>query len=164
MSGVIAPLQSVTSFSSDEVYIHRGLAYVVFVKATVAQNGTLDVLLNVPAGLHVHASPLFHSDAAADITIIEGVTYGSGGSDFTPVNKNLNAGLTSTVTAKVGALSVTGGTTIWQEHLGTSKNSGGSVETAFEWDIKQNAATLFRVTSGANGNAVTIAVPWNQPG
>ncbi len=163
MPSLIAPLQSVTAFGSNEVYCHRGYAYTAFVKATVNTGVTVDVLLTVPANLHVHAQPVFFADSLADVVILEGVTFVSGGSDFTPVNKNRNSSLASAVTAKVGTISVTGGTTIWQEHLGTSKNSGGAAVTEFEWDLKFSTSTLFRITSAANSNIITLAVPWTEP-
>lgn len=163
MSTTTFPVGATIAVSAAEAYIHEGRAYVAFVKATVDTGQTVDILLTVPAGVHVHASPSFHADGAANVVILEGVTYSSGGSDFTPVNKDRNSARASTVAVKTGTLTVSGGATIWTEHLGTSKNSGGAAVTEFEWDLKMGVATLLRVTSGGNGNTITIAVAWNEP-
>lgn len=162
MSTTTFSVGATITVSSAEARIHEGRAFTAFVQATVASGSTLDLLLTIPAGVHVHAEPSFHADALADVTILEGVTYVSGGSDFTPVNKNRESARASQVAVKAGALTVSGGVTLWQEHLGASKNSGGAAESRFEWDLKPSSTTLLRVTSGANGNIVTVDVTWHE--
>lgn len=104
-----------------------------------------------------------------NVTITEGVTYSSGGSDSTPVNRRRDSSKASAVQAmKVGSdkdsnkIAYTGGTVIWNEDAGSGRGVGGETRGTEEWILAPDTEYIFEVSSGATSTAISLAATWYE--
>lgn len=142
--------------------LHDGYVYDLSHRATLATAGdAMEVAVVVPATVGAYIMLDIGSEKIATLTIIEDVASLSGGTAATAYNANRNSALTSGCTYKTGvpagALSYSGGTTIYTRQVTTS---GIIMAASFESErmLKAGATTIIRLVSGANSCDASINV------
>ena len=101
--------------------------------------------------------------------IKRGVTYSSGGADATAYNRNHGSSKTTSCQAfKQGsdkggnAITVSGGTTIWENRTGDGKGLGGGSRDAEEHVLAPDTEYVFEVEANAAGILLSLALDWYE--
>jgi hypothetical protein len=148
--------------------VHDGSAYWAANNATIGNGEFNTVSLTTPNTTKwAHLLLSISSAATATFDVLEDVTSFASGAAFTPLNFNRNSSNTSDMVCGVGdttgadPIVPTGGTTIWNETLGT-RGITTTRENSSELILKRNSKYLFRITNGAASNNCTILLTWYE--
>ena len=145
--------------------IHEGRSYELTVTDTLASGGTREIGFETPASpefLHIVAEALVAN--AVTFEIEEAVGPISGGASLTPRNRNRSlpdaSGISGAQTA--ASLTYTAGTVIHSRSFGAKADAESSGNFDREWILKASTRYVFRLTSGANGNVVSLILNWYE--
>ena len=141
------------SLQDDEYFTEIGRRFIAQVPlAGVATATTVDVGILPSATKEMHASIKVRANQGVQtISLIEAPTGVTGGSAFTPANKNRNssAGVSADLSVKNAVTGATGGTTLF------SKRVTGGYETDFggaKIILKAGVQYVLRCLTGASGS------------
>lgn len=163
-------LGNLVTMSLEHHKVHEGHLFNAYRSDTLASGDSIWIALTTPDSTTEH-----HLDWTVDVggecslDIIEDVESYTGGTDFTPVNRNRRSNNTSTITTcKVGSngnetdgLSLTGGTTINERKVSSGKTSSAEI-TRREWILKRNSITVVRLTAVTNNISCGVRVYWYE--
>jgi hypothetical protein len=164
MSQQRGPFSKSYGVTLDAVHqtLHDGYVFDLSHRATLASAAdAMEIAITVPSTVEAYFMIDIGSEKIATLTIIEDVTGLSGGTSATAYNANRNSALTSGCTYKTGvpagALSYSGGTTIYTRQVTTS---GIIMAASFESErmLKSGATTIIRLVSGSNSCDASINV------
>ena len=165
------PLSScLLTMDFEHHHVHEGATYEAwFSAAGVANNATAAMLMTTK-----DTDDLVHIVCRATVTaqclleIIEAPTA-THGNAITPRNRNRSLANpdASTDTVSSTPTSISGGTVIYAELLGSGRASGGESRSSAEYILKRNTKYLFRVTcqAGSGGTSnINIDLGWYSHG
>jgi hypothetical protein len=151
--------------------IHSGDAYYLSYTATVADGSDIEIRFssaNTTKWPHVIFNISGTSETDVDLYETTSLTHVSGNA-LTPVNRNRNSSETSGMTFCHTPAGSGDGTKIDGVIFGldtgggaTRRLAGGSASSRSELILKQNTAYLLRVTSGTDGNRISINFDWYE--
>jgi hypothetical protein len=170
-NGKTPTLDSTTNATNTVDYahheIHAGSTFKVPVcDQLLADDGTLNIMVTTP-----NTTKWGHMiwDASCGGNAVVRLTKNpttSGGSSFTPINKNMNSATASTVTVKTGVTVTDDGTVLDCKIVpgGTGGNaSGGGAEVRDEWIMEQNQIVLLQVSNIAgSAKPTSLAMEWYE--
>lgn len=149
---------------------HDGRAFFAYKvypdSAKLAANASIDIAMAAPAGVFCHVTVDGLCLGDAELYVYEGSTT-SGGTAFTPVNRNRNYALSNpSQVAMVIAPTVSNvGTELDAQIIagGVGKKSGGGTAGSLEYVLKPLTTYLFRLTN-VNGtdHAAYLALEWYE--
>lgn len=149
---------------------HDGRAFFAYKlypdSAPLSANANIDIAMAAPAGVfpHITIDALCLGDA--ELYVYEGSTT-SGGTPFTPINRNRNYTLTNeSQVAMVIAPTVSAvGTELDAQIIagGAGKKSGGGTAASLEYVLKPLTTYLFRLTNvNGTAHAAHLALEWYE--
>lgn len=149
---------------------HDGRAFFAYKlypdSAPLSANANIDIAMAAPAGVfpHITIDALCLGDA--ELYVYEGSTT-SGGTPFTPINRNRNYTLTNeSQVAMVIAPTVSAvGTELDAQIIagGAGKKSGGGTAGSLEYVLKPLTTYLFRLTNvNGTAHAAHLALEWYE--
>jgi len=158
---------------SDHAYIHEGYMFTAFTKQEIASSGVYKITFETPAsatGKYIHWRPEFVSTSgdSVDIKVYEGSSGDSGGSDFTPINRNRLSSETSLSTVTLGATVTTNGTQIDQTFVGGGTGVGNTTQGSESGDkneimLKQGTLYTVEITNGSDSaNNIFVKLLWYE--
>lgn len=162
-----------TQISGDHRYIHEGKAFsVIGNTGSIAAGNSYVVSITTPpkerAYIHIRPAIVGASANVTSVTIAEGATVTSGSATI-PVNLNRNSKKVSYVTARLApTVSVAGGTTIYQEIIGTGgatpARAGGSGGAEHERVLKPNTTytITFTVIGATTASTAYFDIWWYE--
>ena len=132
--------------------------------AKLADNASIDIVLAAASGVipHMTVDALCLGDA--EFYIYEG-TSATGGTSFTPINRNRNYTISSQVAMIVNPTVTTLGTQIDAQILpgGSGKKSGGGAAGSLEYVLKPLTNYLFRLTNvNGTAHAASLQLEWYE--
>jgi len=149
---------------------HDGRAFFAYKvypdSAKLAANASIDIAMASPAGVFPHVSVEGLCLGDAELYIYEGSTT-SGGTPFTPINRNRNyaASNTSQVAMVIAPTVSALGTQLDAQIIpgGVGKKSGGGTAGSLEYVLKPLTTYLFRLTN-VNGtdHAAYLTLEWYE--
>lgn len=148
--------------------VHGGSHYYAYVDATIQNTENIAIAVTTPDTTKwSHLLWVFNSSDVAIFDVLEDVTSFAGGSAFTPFNNDRNSSKTSGNTVLTGvtgvdAITPTGGTEIFEDTLKAGFKQGETGGRDSEIILKQNSNYLFRLTSGANSNTLSLVLEWYE--
>ena len=151
--------------------IHGGSTYLMYRSDTLATNDVIQLYWSTPGTTEEqHVVWEFYGAGAITVELLEGVTYSSGGTAFTPVNHNRRGTPgTSNCTCKVGsngvlsdAISYSGGTVLYSEEIGSGKSSPGDGGHAVEFIFEQSTEYLLEMTAVGNNIRCNMQAHWYE--
>lgn len=163
--GADAPLISV---DVNHQRNHDGRAWYAYVmnsdSSPLASGASIDIVLAAASGVvpHMTIDALCLGDA--ELYIYEG-TSATGGTSFTPVNRNRNYTTSSQVAMIVNPTVTSLGTQIDAQILagGSGKKSGGGTAGSLEYVLKPLTNYLFRLTNvNGTAHAAHLALEWYE--
>lgn len=163
--GADAPLISV---DVNHQRNHDGRAWYAYVmnsdSSPLAAGASIDIVLAAASGVvpHMTIDALCLGDA--ELYIYEG-TSATGGTSFTPVNRNRNYTTSSQVAMIVNPTVTSLGTQIDAQILagGSGKKSGGGTAGSLEYVLKPLTNYLFRLTNvNGTAHAAHLALEWYE--
>lgn len=130
----------------------------------LAANASIDIVLAAAAGVipHMTIDALCLGDA--EFYIYEG-TSATGGTSFTPINRNCNYTTSSQVAMIVNPTVTSLGTQLDAQILpgGSGKKSGGGTAGTLEYVLKPLTNYLFRLTNvNGTAHAAHLALEWYE--
>ena len=164
-SGADAPMISV---DVNHQRNHDGRAWFAYVmnsdSSPLASNASIDIVLASASGVvpHMTIDALCLGDA--EFYIYEG-TSATGGTSFTPINRNRNYTTSSQVAMIVNPTVTSLGTQIDAQILpgGSGKKSGGGTAGTLEYVLKPLTNYLFRLTNvNGTAHAAHLALEWYE--
>lgn len=165
--------KGVKAIDSDHAYIHEGYMFSAYTNQEIASEGVYKITFETPAsatGKYIHWRPEFISTSGDSVTVkvYEGSSGDSGGSDFTPINRNRLSSLTSLSTVTLGATVTTNGTQIDESFIGGGTGVGGTTQGSESGDkneiiLKQGELYTIEVTNGSSSaNDIFIKLLWYE--
>lgn len=132
--------------------------------AKLADGASIDIVLAAASGVipHMTVDALCLGDA--EFYIYEG-TSATGGTSFTPINRNRNYTTSSQVAMIVNPTVTTLGTQIDAQILpgGSGKKSGGGAAGSLEYVLKPLTNYLFRLTNvNGTAHAASLQLEWYE--
>ena len=132
--------------------------------AKLADGASIDIVLAAASGVipHMTVNALCLGDA--EFYIYEG-TSATGGTSFTPINRNRNYTTSSQVAMIVNPTVTTLGTQIDAQILpgGSGKKSGGGAAGSLEYVLKPLTNYLFRLTNvNGTAHAASLQLEWYE--
>ena len=132
--------------------------------AKLADGASIDIVLAAASGVipHITVDALCLGDA--ELYIYEG-TSATGGTSFTPINRNRNYTTSSQVAMIVNPTVTTLGTQIDAQILpgGSGKKSGGGAAGSLEYVLKPLTNYLFRLTNvNGTAHAASLQLEWYE--
>lgn len=132
--------------------------------AKLADGASIDIVLAAASGVipHMTVDALCLGDA--ELYIYEG-TSATGGTSFTPINRNRNYTTSSQVAMIVNPTVTTLGTQIDAQILpgGSGKKSGGGAAGSLEYVLKPLTNYLFRLTNvNGTAHAASLQLEWYE--
>jgi len=132
--------------------------------AKLADGASIDIVLAAASGVipHMTVDALCLGDA--ELYIYEG-TSATGGTSFTPINRNRNYTTSSQVAMIVNPTITTLGTQIDAQILpgGSGKKSGGGAAGSLEYVLKPLTNYLFRLTNvNGTAHAASLQLEWYE--
>lgn len=159
------------AMTSDHSYIHDGLLFETFYKASVNAAANMDISILTPAAtagyVHLRPSAVSGSGDKITITLHEAVTM-TGGTGLTSYNHNRNSTKTAGVVAKHTPTVTNTGTAIGQGFIGGGTGVGGSVSGGErgeqnEWVLKPTTQYLLRINNASSAaNIINANVLWYE--
>lgn len=155
--------QLITQYA--DVALNAGTAYMATaVKASVANNGTLDLLAKVPLDVLTYA--LASGSAASDIQVqfFEGTTVSADGAAANVISRNRLTPGTSVVAVSVDPTVTDLGTLLLETVVGggRTRSYGTSFQTDDEIILDTDQQYLIRITniSGSGGVTLSVVLSW----
>ena len=149
--------------------IHRGLGYVATDTATVNDAGTREVRIAVAATHEAHMTFEVSATLHTTIQFYEDTTKADvSGNRLTSINRNRDSSNTSNVTICHTPSGSGDGTILFTfafgaDSLGAAKPGFGGVEgSRGEFILKPGKVYLLKVTSGTDGNLISIILDWYE--
>jgi hypothetical protein len=160
---------AVKAMTADHSYIHDGLLFETFHKASVASSGVMNVSILTPAAGYIHLRPSAVSTSGDLVTIAfyEGTTM-TVGTGLTAYNHNRNSTKAPTVVVKHTPTITADGTLLGQSFIGGGtgvggSRSGGERGEVNEWVLKPSTQYLLRITNGSSAaNVIQANVLWYE--
>jgi hypothetical protein len=149
---------------------HDGRAFFAYKvypdSAKLAANASIDIAMASPAGVFPHISIEGLCLGDAELYIYEGSTT-SGGTPFTPINRNRNyaASNTSQVAMVIAPTVSALGTQLDAQIIpgGVGKKSGGGTAGSLEYVLKPLTTYLFRLTNvNGTAHAAHLTLEWYE--
>lgn len=149
--------------------IHGGSAYYAVYSALKADTETIEVRIGTP-NTTKWAHMLLEIDCAlagtAELWEATTKTHAAGNA-ITPMNRNRNSSNTSGLTICHTPGGAEAAAAMLTQYVGASATGGrvaegGGASSRHEFILKQNEAYLIRVTSRADGNALSIILDWYE--
>lgn len=155
---------AVALIDTNHRHVHDGFYFHASGRATLGIAGTLDLLLNVPAGCYPHVQDVLFNlgDAPADIGIYRGVTTSDDGTAVTVHNRNLNSSTTPEAVLTHTPTITDLGTQIHDRYIGDTGGTGINKIGAFtpstgeEWVFAPGEKYLVRLTNNS-GASMTVS-------
>lgn len=150
------------SHTISELKIHDGLLFAGgYYDSSVADNGDIELLIDVPSTTEVVASMFVRVGGDAVLTVFEGTTVSANGTTITPTNLNRSSANSPSVNM-YHTPTVTGdGTQIFESYspggsLGFSAGGEGALETGFFAANTKYLCRLTNISGVANPLQLTI--------
>lgn len=149
--------------------IHAGSSYFVMYSALADNAGVIEVRLQTGySAKQTHLT--IHMDAALAATatmFINTTKTHAAGNAIVPLNRNFSSSNTSINTVCHTPAGTETGTARLLQYIGSANSGGvssegGSTSNRGEFVLANNTAYLFRLTSRANANAMTIILDWYE--
>ncbi len=172
-SGAIAEVGSLSKALAVVTAIHKrvhdgGMFQLDRVVEAVADDGTIELLVQVPAATQVHLR--FAAAAAGDarISIFEGTTFSDAGTAMTAVNRNRVPTISTPGSVVTHTPTVTGDGTELSDVLipgGSGGNASGGTDDGFqEWILAASTDYLVRLKNISGGAAhLGLQLNWYEP-
>lgn len=147
----------------DHHEIHEGESYVAtYFTSGVGSGSNVDVRVLAP-----DTSTRIHMLASAFGSVeFEFLIYEAGnvtvGTDLDAINRDRNSANTATIEIAHTPTVTTTGNLIWNGRFGAGVKSGGEIRGENEFILDQNGTYLFRVTSRAASNSITMTFNWYE--
>ena len=133
----------------------------------IADNGVIEMLLVVPAGVGAHASVSIAGGADTEVVILESPAVTDSGTAVARVNMNRNSARHAAVTA-FHTPTYTGGAVLVNtlEPGGRGPQSGGGVaRSGAEWILAAGRSYVFRgINRGGTAQPMSVHVQWYEEG
>lgn len=150
--------------------IHGGDAYLVTYTGTVGNGSDIEIRIQTPdTDEHAHMVFDIVATGETDVDLYEATTLtDASGNRLTPVNRNRNSSNTSGLTICHTPGGSGDGNLIAEAIFGLDAGVvvqspiGGQTGGRHEFVLKQNTAYLLRVTSGTDGNRISIVLDWYE--
>jgi len=148
--------------------LHEGLAFIAYYLqngvSPLADGASIDIAIAANAGYTPHITIGAFCGGDATMFIYENATA-SGGTAFTPVQRNRNSATTSNVAMTINPTVTATGTELFKEFWpgGVKKKAGGGGGESLEYVIKPLTSYLIRLTN-ISGSAQTaeIILEWYE--
>jgi len=149
---------------------HDGRAFFAFyikpVSAKLAAGDSIDIVMASPAGVFPHLTPSLFCQGDAEFYIYEG-TATSGGTSFTPINRNRNYAVSnpSQVAMVINPTVTSIGTMLDGQIVpgGIGKKASGGTGAALEYVLKPLTNYLFRMTNvNGTSHAAFMTLEWYE--
>ena len=149
---------------------HDGRAFFAYKihkeSAPLADNASIDIAIASPEGVYPHVNVEALCLGDAELYIYEGASA-SGGTAFTPINRNRNFAVTnqSQVAMVINPTVTSVGTELDAQLLpgGSGKKSGGGEAGSLEYVLKPLTTYLFRLTNvNGTAHAAHLALEWYE--
>lgn len=163
--------RSLQTIDYEHHEIHGGSTYTMFRSDTLATDDVVQLYWSTPDTTEEpHVVFEWYGAGAVTISLLEDITYSSGGTAFTPVNHNRRGTPgTSNCTCKVGsdgaladAISYTGGTTLFTANSGAGRQIPGSGSHSEEFMLEQNLDYLLELTAIGNNIICQVSASWYE--
>lgn len=143
--------------------IHDGDHYFAGLVATKGIAESLDLLIVTPnSAARAHFASSIRVTNIASAYLYEGVTASAAGTAMTEFNSNRNSSSTAGVVVTHTPTITDTGTLLMSVGLSDFQNSAAESHDDDELVLKANTKYLVRVTSGANGNVITVKINWYE--
>lgn len=160
------------AITSDHSNIHKGQAFSVSNKFTIANGASSYLEVIIPADTYVHFKPITMQSDGPKITVqlIEAPTITTGSTGVTPINRRrLGTPAVSVLTVKNNPTSISAGTIVDQDYIGGGSSAGGNTVSGGiasndnEYVLKQATTYVVKVTNGGTGSSdVNIKLFWYE--
>lgn len=152
----------------NHLRLHEGRAFNAYKyyppSAGLAAGASLDVVFTTNVGTSPHVIVQASCDQNCEITWYEGASA-SGGTIFTPINRNRESTRISQAGVLVNPTVSATGTEFHKEYLsaGDSKKAAGSGAFSYEYVFQDNVSYLVRLTNVGNAAAATwLSLEWYE--
>ena len=159
------------SMTSDHAYIHEGLLFETFYKASVNAAANMDISILTPAAtagyVHLRPSAVSGSGDKITVTLHEAVTM-TVGTGLTAYNHNRNSTKTAGAVVKHTPTVTNTGTAIGQGFIGGGTGFGQSTSGSErgeqnEWVLKPATQYLLRINNASSAaNIINANVLWYE--
>jgi hypothetical protein len=148
--------------------LHEGMAFIAYYLqngvSPLADGASINIAIAANAGYYPHLTVGGFCGGDSTMFIYESATA-SGGTAFTPINRNRNSLTTSNVAMTINPTVTSTGTELFEEFFpgGLKKKAGGGGGDALEYVIKPLTNYLIRLTN-ISGSAQTaeIMLEWYE--
>jgi len=149
----------------NHLRLHEGRGFLsYYINATLATGTNLNLAFASASGIYPHITVGAFCGGDATLYFYENATA-TGGSSFTPVNRNRNSTTTSNVAITNGPTVSATGTLLYSEFLpgGTKKKAGGTSGESLEFVCKPLTTYLVRMTNTSAATQVAeITMEWYE--
>jgi len=166
-----ASTNSIQTIEYEHHEIHGGSTYSMFRSDTLATNDVVQLYWSTPASdQEQHVVFEWYGAGAVSVSLLENISYSSGGTAFTGVNHNRRGTPgTSNCTLKVGSngalsdsISYTGGTTIMTVNSGAGRQVPGGGSHAEEFIFERELDYLLELTAVGNNIICQLSATWYE--
>lgn len=147
----------------DHHEVHEGDSYVAtYFASAVGSGSNVDLRVTAPnTAVRCHIVPECVGSVEFEALIYEGgnVTVGT---DLDKTNRDRNSANTATLEVAHTPTVTTTGTLIWSQRFGSGVQRGGESRGLNEIILDQGTTYLFRVTSRAASNTISVMLNWYE--
>ena len=163
--------RSIQTIEYEHHEIHGGSTYTMSRSDTLATNDVIQLYWSTPAtDKEQHIIFEWYGAGAVSVSLLEDITYSSGGTAFTGVNHyRRGTPNTSNCTLKVGsdgalsdAISYTGGTTLYTANTGSGRQIPGAGNHSEEFVFEQSMDYLLELTAVGNNIICELSSTWYE--
>ena len=159
-------VSSLANITTPHQQVHKGHGYYFsYLDESVADNGTLDVMLSVGSNKHLHTIFRFSSGGDAYGYILENPSVSASVTTIPIYNMN-RASSNTTDAIAYATPTTTGGTSLVSVVMpggGKQFSIGGATRNGAEWILKKDRNYVFRVVNkGGAAKAVSFDVEWYE--
>jgi hypothetical protein len=152
----------------NHLRLHEGRAFNAYKyyppSAGLAAGASLDMVFTTNVGTSPHVTIQTSCSQDCEITWFEGASA-SGGTIFTPINRNRESTRISQAGILVNPTVTATGTEFHREYIsaGDSKKAAGSGAFSFEYIFQDNVSYLIRMTNVGSGSATAyLSLDWYE--
>lgn len=154
----------------DHIQVERGLAYhagfSVADGSPVADDASIELWVDVPAGTTPHISWTFWAGGLAQGYVYEGPTVSAEGTTITPLNRDRASSNTPGITVKHTPTVTDIGTAIhdgdWMGGTAGARKGAGDERAAQELRLAPSTTYLWRLTARVNNIRLGIELDWYE--
>ena len=140
---------------------HQGISFFLNRFANIANNGTIEVLIQVPVNEGAHFRVVVQAASLSELQIFEGTTFSAAGTTLTPRNRRRSSSNSSVLIITHTPTITDDGTELLKVVIPAGSGAGFLEEI----DLDQNTVYLLRATNRGGGAAdLNFLLRWYEPG